>query len=132
MPLPGTTGAEKTFAKESLRASVFEAPVLTATAVAGAATLNSAQGVITSESLSTAAGLLYTLTLTNSLVSTTDLGDASVSNGTNTAGVPAVATVSPGGGVLTVVIQNIQATAAFNGTIKIAFQVIKNFNPNQL
>lgn len=53
----------------------------TATAVAGAVTLNKSSGVITSEALSTAAAATYTLTITNNLVAAADIPFASVSFG---------------------------------------------------
>jgi len=98
----------------------------TASATAGAATLNKMAGVITSESITTAAGATYTLTLTNSDIAATDQVFASVYNGSNAAGMPNVTTVTPGAGQVVIVVQNIAAAAAFNGTIKIAFSVFKN------
>ena len=98
----------------------------TATASSGAATLNKMAGVVTSEALTTAAGAEYTLTLTDSDIAAADQVFASVSNGTSTAGTPAIATVTPSAGQAVIVVQNIHATAAFNGTIKIAFAVLKN------
>lgn len=98
----------------------------TATATAGAATLNKDAGVITSEALSTAQGAAYTLTLTNSSIAATDQVMASVSLGTATTGTPAIATVKPAAGSVVIVVQNISASAALNGTIKVAFVVFKN------
>lgn len=93
----------------------------TAAATAGAATLNKNSGVITSEALTTAAGASYTLTLTNSVIAATDQVFASVQYGTATTGSPAVVTVTPGAGSVVIVVQNISAATALNGTIKIAF-----------
>jgi hypothetical protein len=98
----------------------------TATATAGAATLAKTAGVITSESLSTAAAGTYTLTITNSTVAAADQVFASVANGTNAAGLAEVATVTPGAGSIVVIVRNAHASAAFNGTLKISFLVIKN------
>ncbi len=98
----------------------------TASATAGAATLNKMAGVITSESLTTAAGADYTLTLTNSDIAAADQVFASVQLGSATTGMPTVTTVSPAAGSVVVVVQNIHATAALNGTIKISFSVFKN------
>ena len=98
----------------------------TATAVAGAATLNKNAGVVTSEALTTAAGATYTLTVTDSAVAAADQVTASVQLGTATTGMPAVATVTPAAGSLVIIVQNIHASAALNGTIKIAFVVHKN------
>lgn len=97
----------------------------TATAASGAATLNKSSGVITSEALTTAAGADYTLTLTNSDIAAADIVLASVQLGSATTGVPAVATVTPGAGSVAIVVQNIHASAALNGTIMIAFAVLK-------
>lgn len=93
----------------------------TATATGGAATLNKRSGVITSESLTTAAGASYTLTLTNSTIAATSQVVASVGYGTANAGTPCVTRVTPGSGTLTIVIQNVHASAALNGTINITF-----------
>lgn len=98
----------------------------TATATAGAATLNKQAGVITSEALTTAAGATYTLTLTNSVIGATDQVFASVAYGTATAGMPAVTRVTPGSGSVVIIVQNIHASAALDGTIKIAFAVLQN------
>jgi len=97
----------------------------TASATAGAATLNKSAGVITSEALSTAAGATYTLTLTDSAIAATDQVFASVAYGTSTTGTPCVTRVKPGAGSVVIVIQNIHASAALNGSIKISFFVLK-------
>jgi hypothetical protein len=93
----------------------------TATATAGAATLNKGSGVVTSEALSTAAGATYTLTITNSTIVATDQVFASVQLGTATTGTPVVTTTTVGNGTITIVVQNIHASAALNGTIKVSF-----------
>lgn len=98
----------------------------TATAVAGAATLSKSAGVVTSEALTTAAGGIYTLTLTNANVAAADQVFAGVANGTNTTGLPDILTVTPGAGTVVIVVGNVSTTAAFNGTVKISFMVLKN------
>lgn len=98
----------------------------TATAAAGAATLNRGVGVITSESLTTAQNAIYTLTLTNSEVAAGDIVMATVSNGTNTQGTPMIGRVQPADGSVVIQVINKHATSqAFNGTVKVAFEVIK-------
>lgn len=97
----------------------------TATAVAGAVTLNKSSGVITSEALTTAAAATYTLTITNNLVAAGDIPFASVSFGTNTTGLPEVSSVTAGAGTLVVVVRNAHASAALNGTIKVSFANLK-------
>lgn len=97
----------------------------TATAAAGAATLNNLSGVVTSEPLTTAAGATYTLMLADSSVAPTDIVVASTSLGTATTGLPHVETVTPGNGTLTVIVRNATGAAALNGTVTIAFADIK-------
>lgn len=97
----------------------------TATATAGAATLNNKAGKVTSESLSTAAAAAYTLTVTNSTVAATDVCFASVAYGTSSAGVPMVSRVTPGSSSLVIVVTNEHASNAFNGTIVVSFLCTK-------
>lgn len=98
----------------------------TATATAGAATLNKASGKVTSEALTTAAGGVYTLTLANSTVAAGDIVLATLANGTNTAGSPGVVRVAPGNGAVTIAVRNGDASAALNGTVIVSFVVLKN------
>jgi hypothetical protein len=91
-----------------------------ATAVAGAATLNKESGVITTESLTTAAGADYTLTLTNSRNLTNDITFVSVQNGTNTGGAPTVGTVASTAGQTVIKVHN-SGGSAFNGTLVISY-----------
>lgn len=125
MPVATTTGTEKTFGKEAVRIGVHEGPMSNATASAGAATANGGQGKITSESLTTAAGADYTLTLTNSVVAATDLVFANVALGTSNQGDPIVAGITPGAGSVVIIIRNAHASLALNGTIVIGYHVIK-------
>lgn len=96
----------------------------TATATGGAATSNNQRVVVTSESLTTAAGSAYTLTLTNSKISASDIVMVSVANGTNTQGLLHVTRVTPGAGSVAIVINNIHASQALNGTIVISVVVL--------
>lgn len=98
----------------------------TATATAGAATLSKSAGVVTSEALSTAAGATYTLTLTNTVVAAADQVMASVALGTATTGTPVITTVKEGAGSVVIIVQNVHASAALNGTIRVKFAVLKN------
>ena len=108
-------------ARGEIRASSHGA----ATAVAGAATLNTAMGTITSESITTAAGAPYTLTLTNNHISTATAVLVTVDNGTNnTAGIE-VGRITPGNGTATILVWNRHATAPLNGTLKISFVVVR-------
>lgn len=103
-------------------ATIFSLNSGTATATAGAATLNNRFGKITTESLTTAQNGVYTLTITNSSIAATDLVMASVANGTNTQGTPTVTRVQPADGSLVVLISNLHASAqALNGTLVVSF-----------
>lgn len=97
----------------------------TATATAGAATLNADSGKVTSESLTTAADTDYTLTITNSKIAATSKVVASVANGTNSQGAPVVTLVTPGAGSLVIVVRNVNASQALNGTLVVTFVAFK-------
>ena len=91
------------------------------------ATLNEAgSGIITSEALSTAAGALYTLTITNNMVAAADIVLASVAFGTSTTGSPYISRITPGAGSVVIIVRNgVSTDAVLNGTIKVSFLVIK-------
>ena len=74
----------------------------------------------------TAAGAAYTLTLTNTTIAAADQVFVSAQNGTNTQGWLHVESITPGAGSVVVVVRNIHASEALNGTIKLAFAVFKN------
>jgi hypothetical protein len=123
---PGTTGTEKQFQEQGLRSGVLIQKNNTATASAGAATLNAAgSGIVTSESLTTAAGSNYTLTLTNNMVAAADIVFATVQLGTSTTGEPMVESITPAANSVVILVRNNHGSAAFNGTIKIGFLVLK-------
>jgi hypothetical protein len=89
---------------------------------AGTATVNAPVGRVTTTSLTTAAGGTATLTIDDSLVSVGDIVFASVRDGSATTGTPVVATAAvTAAGVITVLLQNIHASAALNGTLVVSF-----------
>lgn len=92
-------------------------------AVAGAASLNTRIGLVTSESLTTAAAGVYTLTLTDNQLHALAVMGATVNNGTNTTGTPAIGLVIPAAGSAVIHVRNIHASAAFNGTVVISFNI---------
>lgn len=94
-----------------------------ATAVAGAATINHVSGQVTSESVTTAAGSDYVLTLTHPMVQADSVVLASVANGTNTTEGLAVNRVQPSAGSVIIRVRNTHATVALNGTIVISFTI---------
>lgn len=98
----------------------------TATAVSNAATLNKMAGKITTEALTTAAAATYTLTLTNNEIAAADQVYVSVAYGTATAGAPVVQLVTPAAGSVVIILKNVHASSALDGTLKISFLVVKN------
>lgn len=96
----------------------------TGTASAGAVTMNSLNGQVTTESLTTAAGAEYTLTITNSLATANSVVIASVGNGTSSAGTPGIGGVSASAGSIVITVTNLHSANAFNGTLKINFAII--------
>lgn len=113
-----TAGDVKTYANGGATVS--------ATATAGAATANGETVTITSEALTTAAGAVYTLTLTDSSVTAASVPLCSVGNGTNTTVGPSFAGVTPGAGSATIVVRNTHASAALNGTIEVNCRFVNN------
>lgn len=102
--------------------TIFSLNSGTATATAGAATLDNRFGKVTSEALTTAQNAIYTLTITNPSIRATDIVFASVANGTNTQGSPVVTRVQPAAGSLVILVANLHASAqALNGTIVVSF-----------
>lgn len=98
----------------------------TASATAGAATLNQPSGVITTESLTTTQSSDYTLTITNNKVAATDIVQVTIGGGTNSAGSPVLRTVTVTDSTIVVVVRNMHTSAvAFNGTLKVMFNIIK-------
>jgi hypothetical protein len=86
-----------------------------ATAVSGAATLNTQNGVVTSEALSTAT--TYTLTLTNSLIKSTSAFICSPYDGATTGVQITSITLTTSTAVV------VMAMASLTGTIKVPFAV---------
>ena len=97
----------------------------TVTGASGVSTLNKKSGVITTESLTTAAAGVYTETLTNSEIKAGDIVLATVSS-TGT-GNPVVTSIVVTAGQAVISIQNIAASAAFNAALVISF-VVFNLN----
>lgn len=94
-------------------------------ATAGAATATTQRGYVTTESLTTAAAAKYTLTLTNAKIAASSFVVVGVENGTNTQGIPVVATVKvPAAGSVVIDVYNLHATVALNGTLLISFAIL--------
>ncbi len=106
------------------RLSEVDVTTGTGTSTAGAATVNTQSGLITTEALVTAAAATYSFTLTNSLINASSVVLVTVGKGTATTGEPAVHFVTPAAGSAVIAIRNDAAAAALNGTIKIGYFVV--------
>lgn len=93
------------------------------TEAANAVTASGYAGVITTSSLTTAAGGTYAITWTNTKIATTSTILLSLMGGTNTVW-NITTTVTAGNGTSTLTIYNNTAATALNGTILIGYQVI--------
>lgn len=114
---------------QSVAASVFQVAAYyaamagnTATSTARAATQNTQGGVITTESISTAAGATYTFTLTNSLITATSAPQVAMYSGTNTGGGVTLTSATSAAGSVVWVFTN-TGTTAFNGTMLIVWHL---------
>jgi hypothetical protein len=87
----------------------------TATAVSGAATLNTISGIVTSESLT--AATTYTLTLADSLISSSSVVVVNATDSSSTA--VTLTSVTPSSGQVVIVV----GMTALTGTVKFAYQV---------
>lgn len=96
---------------------------VTATEASNAVTASAMSGVITTSSLTTAAGSSYVITWTNSFIASTSVILLSVQGGTNTRQAFRMSVV-PGSGSATLTIYNNEPTNALNGTIIIGFTVL--------
>lgn len=113
--------------KSATRTQVIGGASSTASATSGAATLNFPSGVITTETLTTTGQSTYSLTVTNTGVTVGDIVLASVGNGTNTTGIPALWGVGSAAGTWSCKISNAATTATnpFGGTLKVNYLVLK-------
>jgi hypothetical protein len=95
----------------------------TATAAAGAVTVNSQLAVITTEALVTAAGADYTLTVTNNRINAGAAVFVTVGNGTNTIAPAYAHSVAVSEGSVVIKVRNANA-GALNGTLTITILVL--------
>lgn len=118
------TGTVSQFKDQNLQAERLDLKNGTGTCSTNAVTINAAAGVITTESLTTAAGSSQAITLTNSFIASTDMLFVHQNGGTSTTGTLEINSV-PGSGSATITLTNRHASAAFNGTFILAFLVVK-------
>ena len=111
-----------TLEKQGLIGAALSTATASAGATSGSATLNTSSGKVTTDTATGAAGAIYTLTLTNSVIEATDIVLCSVAGGGT--GQPGVSTVTPAAGSCTIVIENLGGSA-FNAALVISFFVVK-------
>jgi hypothetical protein len=87
-------------------------------------TCNAQRGVVTTNSLATAASTAATYVINNSLVTANSACAAAIGNTTST-GTPTVASTVTGAGTITVLIANVATAAALNNTLNINFNCIQ-------
>lgn len=95
-----------------------------ATSTAGAATLNTVSGLITTEALTTAPGATYSFVLTNSLIisASSPAPQVQMLDKSCTTGQIQIDSVTNASGSTTIIFRNV-GTAALNGTKLIAFHI---------
>lgn len=93
----------------------------TGTGATSTATLNNRFGKLTTAALTTAAAGTHTITLTDAQVNAGDIVFASVAYGTATAGAVVVERITPADGSVVIVLKNIHASDAVNGTLVVSF-----------
>lgn len=98
--------------------------ISTGTASAGAVTVTWSICSVTTESLSTAAAGEYTLTVTDTDIWTDSIVFATVWLGTSTTGTPWIWWCTVTDNTVVITVTNLNASAAFNGTLLISFLVI--------
>lgn len=86
-------------------------------------TCNASRGVVTTNSLATAASSTASFVINDSLVAATNACVATIGNTTST-GTPTIAQVVTGAGTITVTIANVNTATALNNTVNLNFSCI--------
>ncbi len=127
--VPVDTGLIEGQTPQSVALSVFQIAALagpmivnTGTTSGDAITLSVNEGMITSESKTTAIDASFTIALTNTLVAATSDLQVEVFSRSNTIKGAYVASVTPASGSASIVITN-GGTAAFDGTFVVPFRI---------
>lgn len=109
--------------------SQLEMGVSSVTGASAAATSSTQHTILTTESLTTAAGAVASYTFNNKLIKTDSVVIAQVVGGSFSAGTPvAINSIVTATGVSTIKIANIHASAALNGTLKLSVLVLNSAN----
>ena len=105
-------------------AAVVEAETAAVTLASNAGTLSKRMGLITTEALTTAAGVAVTLTITNTLCAITDIIRVWRQGGTSDEGTEIFYAI-PADGSFSILLENRHASSAFDGTFIFGFEIIK-------
>jgi Kef-type K+ transport system membrane component KefB len=123
------TGTSSTNQQQQFRVGQLQVGAGTVTAVSNAATLAFGSGIITTESLTTAAGATQAITLTNSRIAAGDMVFSSIDPGSST-GTPTIANIAVSANTAVFLIRNAHASVALNAPVKISFMINKAGNNN--
>ena len=96
----------------------------TGTGATSTATSSKQVSLLTTASLTTAAGSTHTITLTNTKVTANSVFSMYVTRASATTGVPYVTKITPGSGTVDIEITNIHPSAAINGTLRVAVGLV--------
>jgi hypothetical protein len=128
----GEFGVHDTFRNQQVNMTTLGTEIATGAASSGAITINAYNARVTSEALTTAQNVKYTLTVTNNKIAAGDHVHVTIGNGTNSAGTPLLQTVTPAAGSVVIVVANKHDTAvALNGTLIFMITVIKALTAGQ-
>jgi len=96
----------------------------TTTATGTSTTLNALAGQVTTVAQTVTQTGTYSLTVTNSYVTSTSIVHVGLQNGTNTLGFPLLSRVTPAAGAFTATWTAADTTQALSGTLKMDFVVL--------
>ena len=120
----GAYGKHQEFRNFEVQLAELATDVGTVTTTSEAGTLNDCMGIVTTNALDAAAGAEETIVLTNSKVSASDIVLATIIGGTS-AGTPILLKAVPAAGSITFTLKNDHSSTSFNGTVIIAYVVIR-------
>lgn len=121
----GTEADEGFFRNQRIAMRGRATDASTGTCSSNAVTINDLMGIITTESLSTAHGAAQAITMTNSRAAAGDLVFAQVVGGSYTTGIPVIGACVPTTGQVVFSLANVDASAALNGTVIFAYEIVK-------
>lgn len=113
----------------AVRSLATDFGAVTTTSEAG--TLNDLCGIVTTNTLDAVADANEVIVITNSEVAAGDVAFAQIIGGT-TAGSPVILKSVCTASTITITMQNVHASAALDGTVIIAYMVVKALSASQL